>query len=245
MTLHTLPIHETLLHPRTGLPLRAVGFRKNGAAIWPIIGGDGTEDDANDDKSGDDDKTSDDDKTDKNDKSSGDTWETTFAGKTPAEIKTALENSRKWETRSKDNKGKADQYDALVAAITGKKPEDETPDPEVIKGQLTAAQQETRETKVEIRVLRDADKHGALGSRLVDSREFMSKVKALDPSADDFASKVDDAIKKAVEDDAYFAAPTGRPRPTKQQGHQSESKRGGSVAEVMERRAAERAAKKK
>lgn len=40
-------IHPTLLHPRTGEPLRAIGV-VGGKVIWPILGGDGTEDDAND-----------------------------------------------------------------------------------------------------------------------------------------------------------------------------------------------------
>lgn len=40
-------LHPTLLHPRTGLALEAVGVVR-GRVIWPIMGGDGTEDDAND-----------------------------------------------------------------------------------------------------------------------------------------------------------------------------------------------------
>lgn len=38
-----LPLHPTLLHPRTGLPLQAIGFRRDGRAIWPQLGGDGTD----------------------------------------------------------------------------------------------------------------------------------------------------------------------------------------------------------
>jgi hypothetical protein len=38
-----LPTHPTLRHPRTGLPLLAVGFRRDGQAIWPVLGGDGTD----------------------------------------------------------------------------------------------------------------------------------------------------------------------------------------------------------
>lgn len=34
----TMPIHPTLKHPLSGLALRAVGFRRDGRAIWPIIG---------------------------------------------------------------------------------------------------------------------------------------------------------------------------------------------------------------
>lgn len=33
-----LPVHPTLLHPLTGAPLRALGVRRNGQAIWPVIG---------------------------------------------------------------------------------------------------------------------------------------------------------------------------------------------------------------
>jgi len=35
---NSLPSHEFLVHPHTGQPLQAVGFRRNGAPIWPIIG---------------------------------------------------------------------------------------------------------------------------------------------------------------------------------------------------------------
>jgi hypothetical protein len=38
-----LPVHPTLTHPRTGLPLVAVGFRRDGRVIWPQLGGDGTD----------------------------------------------------------------------------------------------------------------------------------------------------------------------------------------------------------
>lgn len=33
-----LPTHPTLIHPTTGLPLRAVGLRRDGRAIWPVLG---------------------------------------------------------------------------------------------------------------------------------------------------------------------------------------------------------------
>lgn len=41
---HTLdlPVHPTNRHPLTGQPLRAVGYRRNGEPIWPILGGDDT-----------------------------------------------------------------------------------------------------------------------------------------------------------------------------------------------------------
>lgn len=54
--MHHLPQHPYLLHPLTGQPLRAVGV-VNGRIVWPIMGGDGTDADAND---GDGDDASDD-----------------------------------------------------------------------------------------------------------------------------------------------------------------------------------------
>lgn len=37
-----LPTHPRLLHPLTGRPLRAVGVRRDGRPIWPVLGGDPT-----------------------------------------------------------------------------------------------------------------------------------------------------------------------------------------------------------
>jgi hypothetical protein len=34
-----LPVHPTKRHPLTGAPLRAVGFRRNGDPLWPVMGG--------------------------------------------------------------------------------------------------------------------------------------------------------------------------------------------------------------
>lgn len=38
MTLN-LPLHPSKVHPLTGEPLRAIGFRRDGRVIWPIMGG--------------------------------------------------------------------------------------------------------------------------------------------------------------------------------------------------------------
>lgn len=37
-----LPVHPTRRHPLTGEPLQALGHRKDGRTIWPILGGDDT-----------------------------------------------------------------------------------------------------------------------------------------------------------------------------------------------------------
>jgi hypothetical protein len=227
-----LPNHPTRRHPRTGLALRAIGFHpRTGRPLWPIIGA--AEDD----------------------------WSSVFEGKTPAEVKQeldaavaaaatggddnpwaelfkdqkpedvkeALENSRKWETRAKGNKAKADQLDELVKKITGK--DDGDPDPEKLAGELTAAQREARATKVENAVLKRAGKHDANPSLLADSRSFMDSIADLDPAADDFGSRIDDAIKKAVDANAALKVTTVTgPKPVRQQGHPSGGKQGGVQA---------------
>lgn len=39
MTLTKLPKHKTLVDPFTGDPLEAIGFKRNGSPIWPVLGG--------------------------------------------------------------------------------------------------------------------------------------------------------------------------------------------------------------
>lgn len=61
---NNLPELPNIFHPITGRPLRAVGFKRNGSPIWPILGGaeeDGSEgsDDGDTDDEKDDDDTED------------------------------------------------------------------------------------------------------------------------------------------------------------------------------------------
>ena len=48
--LKALPVHETLLHPLTGQPLRAIGIRPDGSPLWPIMGASEDSEDANGDE---------------------------------------------------------------------------------------------------------------------------------------------------------------------------------------------------
>lgn len=144
-------------------------------------------------------------------------WSKEFEGQTPEQIKQALTESRKWETRSKENFTKAQQLDALLKVLN---PEADNPDPTKVANDLTAAQREAAATKVENAVLRVALKNNADAVRLTDSRSFMSRVGALDPSASDFEAKVKQAITKAVEDDPTLSKNPG-PRPNPYQGQGS------------------------
>ncbi|WP_053071742.1 hypothetical protein [Cellulomonas sp. A375-1] len=64
--------------------------------------------------------------------------------------------------------------------------------------QVQAAQQQARQAAVELAVYRAAGTHQGDPAALLDSRAFLAKVADLDPTAEDFTSKVDAAIKDAV-----------------------------------------------
>lgn len=89
--------------------------------------------------------------------------------------------------------------DAIVKALNPDAAGDK-PDPAQLAQDLAAAQTEKRQTAVELAVYKTASKHSGDPDALLDSRTFLAKVKDLDPSASDFASKVDEAIKSAIAD---------------------------------------------
>ncbi len=232
MSTAALPTHPTRRHPRTGLALQAIMLHpKTGLPVWPILGA--AEDDWSsvfEGKTPAEVKQALDDALAAADKGGDDNpWTAMFKDQKPEDVKEALDNSRKWETRAKGNKTKADQLDELVKKITGK--DDQNPDPEKLAGDLTAAQREARATKIENAVLKSASKHEANPALLADSRSFMDSISDLDPSADDFSSKLDSAIKKAVEDnESLKVTHTTGPKPVRQQGKPSEGKQGGVQA---------------
>lgn len=76
-------VHPWMIDPRDGLPLRALGVRKNGRAIFPIMGASEDEDDEGDEVTGDGGAGGDEDEDDEGDE---DPW----AGKSEAELKTEL-----------------------------------------------------------------------------------------------------------------------------------------------------------
>lgn len=77
--------------------------------------------------------------------------------------------------------------------------DDDKPDPAKLTQQLTATQTQARQSAVELAVYKAASKHTGDPDALLDSRAFLTKVGDLDPTADDFAAKIDGAIKDAVE----------------------------------------------
>jgi hypothetical protein len=70
------------------------------------------------------------------------------------------------------------------------------------------ARDEARQAQVELGVFRVAAVSGADANALLDSRTFLAKVAPLDPSADDFRTKVQEAITAAVQENPRLAAST-------------------------------------
>ncbi|WP_405459722.1 hypothetical protein OG786_20980 [Streptomyces sp. NBC_00101] len=120
--------------------------------------------------------------------------------------------ARKHEDRSKNTTTELQRQSALLAQLAEKagiKLDDGKPDPEKLTQQLTATQGKARQSAVELAVYRAASKHNADPDALLDSRGFLRQVDDLDPDADDFAAKVGDAIKAAVESNTKLrSAPT-------------------------------------
>lgn len=81
--------------------------------------------------------------------------------------------------------------------------DDEQVDPAALLTQAQAdreaALKEARDTKVQLAVIRTADKHGANTDELLDTASFLKKLSDLDPAADDFASQVDALVKQQVD----------------------------------------------
>lgn len=125
------------------------------------------------------------------------------------------------------DKAERAKRDKALAVALGLAQDEEPPDPAKLAADLQAAKEQAnaeleqrdsalRAQQVELAVLRNAAKHGGNGDALLDSRSFMNAVQSLDPTAADFAEKLGDAIKTAVESGSQFKAPAAEPAAPKQ-----------------------------
>lgn len=120
-----------------------------------------------------------------------DDWATTFEGMSPAEVKRALDNSRKWENRAKTNKAKLDE--ALAKGQPAEGEEDWKTRAEEADARAEAAEVRAVELAYETTVNRVAREVGADAEALLDSQAFRDAVaEELD---DDFD---DDDLKAAI-----------------------------------------------
>lgn len=74
----------------------------------------------------------------------------------------------------------------------------QTPDPEKLAADLTAAQTSARDAAIQLAVYKTAGAVQGNPDALLDSNTFLAKVRTLDPTAADFGAQVSEAIKAAV-----------------------------------------------
>lgn len=191
-------------HPLTGAPIVAMGYRKDGRAIWPILGGDDTVPPADPPPA---DPPADPPTPPPADDGKG--------GKDAILADLAKERDKRQELEGKLTEFQTtqqQQMDAIVKAL-GLKQEDETPDPAKLAEQINAEQAKTREAAVQLAVYRNASTHEANADELLDSASFLATLKDIDPND---ATAVSAAIKAAVDGNAKFKAsqtPTTPPFP--------------------------------
>jgi len=209
------------VHPLTGLQAIGIGSR---GPIWPVLGGapdegDGADGDGSDTTGGTDSGQQQDTKTGEDggkDSSQDTSDDKTDTGKKPdpkdvKEFPSAAQKMiRDLRKEAGDNRTKVGAVetamqklkDDFAVALGFKKGEDV--DPAKLQEQLTAdvtkAHGERDEARLELAVFKAADKHGADPGALLDSRDFLKDVGALDATDKDFASDLVDLIKQRVKD---------------------------------------------
>lgn len=197
-----LPIHET-----TGL--QALGFRKNGAPIWPILGGSGEGDGGG--SGGDGGGAGDGGNGDPAGGTDGDEDDTSKI--TDEESKKIL---RKWEGRAKSNKTALDQANQQLAELKnqsqaqldkiaialGLKQEQATPEElqkalQESQGKIDAANSSAKAAQIELGVFKAAAKvPGSDPSELLDKISFMKKAGELDPTSAKFEAEMEKLVKE-------------------------------------------------
>lgn len=194
--------HPYLVHPRTGEPLQAIAQHPvTGRPVWPIMGGDGTEDDKNDPDTDD----VDDDLDDQDDDNAGDDGRAE-----DARIKRANKQAAKYRTDLRETQKQLAAatavLDRLKGAIGGE--DDEDPAEKITKATEKVANLEAERNALatELLVTRLAPKHKGNAEALLDSRTFTKTLAGLDPTDDDYSDQVAEAIKDAVSKNAAYRA---------------------------------------
>lgn len=189
---------NTKHHPLTGAPINPVGYRKDGRAIWPVMGAEDappadppTDPPPSDPPA---DPKPQDPPADP-DKGKG--------GKDAilADLATERDKRQALETQVNDLKtAQQEQMDALAKAL-GLKTEDAPPDPAALTAQVEAAQADAREAQRQLAVFQNAGEGDP--KRLLDSASFLRSIKDIDPTDTD---KIAAAVAAAVEADPLLKA---------------------------------------
>lgn len=203
----------TKFHPLTGAPIRPLGYRKNGRAIWPIMGGSGESGEGGDPAPGGDPAGGSDPApagdpapSDPADPSADDSpW--ADPNKAKAEIERLRRENASSRTSAKDQAAK-EARDAMAKEIgkaIGLVDSDKAPTVDDLTKQLTEQTSKTeqataahRDTQAELVVWRHATDLKVDAQALTDSRAFAAAIKDLDPSDAKFEEDVKKAAQEAV-----------------------------------------------
>lgn len=209
----TLPVHATLVHPHTGKPLQAIGYRRDGRPIWPVMGA--SPDDPGDGAAGD--PPAGDPPTDPPPAADKPPAKPADDTDDPVKLKAQIAALRKENGKDRtDAKTKAaETAKAELAQQIGKAlglvKDDEPADPTKLAAQVAESAETARQAQVELAVFKAASPAGADPMKLVDSRSFMAKVAKLDPTADGFGKKVADAVAEHLKDNPASKATPAAP----------------------------------
>ncbi|MFF9210473.1 MULTISPECIES: hypothetical protein [unclassified Streptomyces] len=124
-----------------------------------------------------------------------------------AEAQTWKARARRWEDQSKEHSATLKSQQAILAKLAEKagiELDDGKADPQKLAEKLIATEAKARTNAVKLAVFQGAAVHQGDPEALLDSSSFLKRLDGLDPDADDFADKVSEAIKDAVEKNARF-----------------------------------------
>ncbi|MFI1701960.1 hypothetical protein ACH419_39270 [Streptomyces bobili] len=226
---------STFRHPlATHSALEVLGYRRNGAPIYAIAGGNGEgEGGSESGQSG----------SGESGESGQGTGGTAAEGSNQGGQQSGQESgesgsgsggekdwkahAREWEKRAKANAKAAEDGAKAAAELEKIREQNMSAQEKAVaaaeKAGRTAAAQEAqaeiekrdarlRELTIKDAVRDRADKHGAKASALLDSLSFRERIADLDPTAKGFGAALDTAIKEAVKENKAFAAaaPAGK-----------------------------------
>lgn len=199
--------NTVMFHPLTHEAIRPLGFRKDGRAIWPIMGGDdttppsdGTPPPADPPKE----------ETPPAEAPKGD--EEGKGGKSAilADLAKERDARQALEKQIADlQSAQQAQLDGLAKAL-GFKQDDTPPDPAKLTEQLTAEQTKAREAAVQLAVYRSPAAKDADVDGLLDSTSFQRSLADVDPTD---TAAVDAAVKAFVDANPRFKAGDNFPSP--------------------------------
>jgi hypothetical protein len=173
------------------------------------------------------------------DKGAGGTGFDSLPAETQREIRELRRNEQRLREEAKGAAKRArDEILAEVGKMLGGGEAEETP--EKLRERLGKVSSERSGAMVELAVHRAAGKAGGDPDALLDSRAFLTRVGKLDPEADDFAAKVAEEIKAAVQENPKLGVGMPATRSGGEIGGASGEEAGDSWAEIDKRARAAR-----